>query len=65
MKVICDNCGKSISKSPRDLKGTNHTFCNRKCYIKYRRKHPEEFKKTHIRGRNARTKTIEIFRHYL
>jgi hypothetical protein len=37
MKVICDHCGRSISRSAGLVKKTQHHFCNTACYVKYRK----------------------------
>ena len=37
MKTKCDYCGKIIRKRPRELEKYNHHFCNRECYLKFKR----------------------------
>jgi len=44
MRVKCDTCGKNISKEPCEVKRFKHHFCNKKCYIEYRIKHPNKNK---------------------
>jgi len=40
MKVICDNCGKEFNKRRNYVeKRSNHNFCSRKCYGKYKSEH--------------------------
>lgn len=43
MRVVCDYCGKKISKSPNQVKERN--FCNQKHYHAYCREHPDEMYK--------------------
>jgi len=50
--VICDECGKHISKSPNNI--LKHNFCCRKHYTKYRKKHPDEFPNSSKGGNNQR-----------
>lgn len=38
MNVACDECGKVVKKSPRELRRYKHHFCCRACYVKHRRK---------------------------
>lgn len=37
MRVYCDYCGESLSKSAREFKRYKHHFCNRDCYHSFRR----------------------------
>lgn len=37
MRVYCDYCGESLSRSAREVKRYEHHFCNRDCYHNFRR----------------------------
>jgi len=42
VRVVCDYCGKKISKSPNQV--MEHNFCNQKHYHAYCKEHPEMYK---------------------
>ena len=44
MMVKCDNCGKKVNIHGKKRKSWKHHFCNRDCYIEYKRKHPRHSK---------------------
>ena len=35
--MICSFCGKTIRKSPAEVKKNKHSFCNRECFFKYQK----------------------------
>lgn len=37
MKVHCDYCGESLSKSAREIERYRHHFCDRACYHSFRK----------------------------
>lgn len=37
MRVYCDYCGESLSRSDREAKRYKHHFCDRDCYHNFRR----------------------------
>ena len=40
MKIVCEYCGKEARKSPRQVKTQNRHFCNRECYMNFKKKYP-------------------------
>ena len=43
MKTHCENCNEFIHRKPRLIRKYKHSFCDKDCYLMYRRKHPEEY----------------------
>ena len=43
--MVCDNCGKKMTKARKHVLSTNHNFCCRKCYFDFKRKNPKMFNK--------------------
>ena len=43
MKTHCENCNEFIHRKPRLIRKYKHSFCDKDCYIMYRRQHPEEY----------------------
>jgi len=40
MKIVCDYCGKTARKAPRQVKKQKRHFCNRECYMEFKKKFP-------------------------
>jgi len=43
--VICNNCGKKVSKKLQYTKKHKHHFCNNKCRGEWMRKHSKYYSK--------------------
>jgi hypothetical protein len=38
IRIVCDNCGRTKSKSAREIRKHRFHFCNKRCYWEFRRK---------------------------
>jgi len=45
--VMCDNCGKMVSRSDRKYATAKNHFCSRDCYYRFKRKYPVKVHYTH------------------
>lgn len=64
MKMICDNCGNSFSKTPSSVKKYKHSFCCRRCYFEFR-KNSTEYKVSKKKDFTAFHKIKELSRRKL
>ena len=49
--VICENCGKEVSKRKCDIKNSKHLFCNCKCMHEYQKNHSGSMRKCPVCGK--------------
>ena len=40
MQVVCENCGKKTNKRPNQVEKYERHFCNRECYMEFKKKYP-------------------------
>ena len=43
VQIVCDNCGAKARKAPRQVENFVRHFCNRECYMEFKRKNPNVY----------------------
>ena len=52
MRVYCDYCDKTLSKSTREIERYKHHFCDRRCYHKFRKNKSKTGKSKDMRAQH-------------
>ena len=63
VKVVCDNCGKTIEKSPRQIKKDKHHFCNISCHAQWQCGHTDK-EESPVGGEGKRREYVRYVKRY-